>query len=42
MYFLGYVEKKRGIYSIDLETKQIKTVLYQNKDEFINSFSLNY
>ena len=42
MYFLGYVNKKRGIFSVDLKTKNTTPVMFQDENEFINGFSLNY
>lgn len=42
MYFLGYVDKRRGIFSVDLKTKNTAPVMYEDEDEFINGFSLNY
>lgn len=42
LYCLGYVDDVRGIYAYNLLSKEVKLILKQEEDEFINGFAMNY
>lgn len=42
LYFLGYIDDVRGVYSYDLDNGQTELIMRQSDEEFINGFSLNY
>lgn len=42
LYFLGYINDVRGVYSYNLDNGQTELIMRQSDKEFINGLSLNY